>query len=95
MQFTLYAHTGIDDLDYARGGAKYGHFLTLLERALTRQGVRPGRIPESDVPIEGFAFTTYRNEIIGTRGAQTGDVPMTQEIRDALKGTAFYRAISR
>ena len=95
MQFTLYAHTGIDDLDYARGGAKYGHFLTLLERALTRQGVRPGRIPESDVPIEGFAFATYRNEIIGTRGAQTGDVPMTQEIRDALKGTAFYRAISR
>ena len=95
MQFTLYAYAGIDDPGYTRDGAKYRHFVALLERALTDRKVRPGRIPQSDVPIGGFAFATYRNERIGTRGTEAGDDPVTQEMRDALENTPFYRAINR
>ena len=95
MQFTLYAHAGIDDLDYTTDGSKYRHFVALLEQALVDREVRPGTMPQSDVPIEGFAFASYRNDRIGTRGIEVGDAPMTQEIHDALKGTPFHRVINR
>ena len=93
MQFTLYAYTDVDDPGYSSVGASYRHFLTLLDRALADGQVRPGRKPESDVEIGNLSYATYRNEGIGTRGAEFGEAPVTQEMFDELRNTPFYHAM--
>ena len=94
MQFTLYAFAGARDPDYRDNGSEIRHFLTLADWALADSGVRPGTKPESDVAIEGLEFATYRNGIMGTRGAAGGEHPVMPTMLQNLKNTRFYRAIS-
>ncbi len=93
MQFTLYAYAAVGDPGYSRSAASYRHFLTLLDRALADSGVRPGRQPESDLEIRGLSFASYRNENTGSRGTAVGEPPITPDMLDGLRNTAFYRAM--
>ena len=93
-QFTLYAYTGAYDPSYRNNGPEFRHFLTLADWALADSGVRPGTKPDSDVAIEGLDFATYRNEIMGTRGAAVGEHPVMPNMLENLRNTRFYRVIT-
>ena len=94
MQFTLYPAVISQDLHYGISGPKFRHFLNCVDRTLAENGVKPGRMPDSDVTIPGLVYSTYRHGACGTRGTDLREAPITEETLKGLRETPFYRAIT-
>ena len=94
MQFTLYPAVISQDLHYGISGPKFRHFLNCVDRTLAESGVKPGRMPDSDVTIPGLVYSTYRHGACGTRGTDLREAPITEETLKSLRETPFYRAIT-
>ena len=95
MQFRLYPFTNAENPHYRGEGARFRHFLVLVDVALADTGVVPGTMPESDATIEGLYYASYRSENISSRGTDANEASITGEMLKDLRSTPFYKAIRR
>lgn len=92
-QFTLYAHRTDDDPGYHGQNSRIRQFLAFLDWELSASGVQPGVVPVSDVTLKGLDFLSYRNDRVGSRGADYDERPVTRKMKNELRRTPFYLAI--